>query len=147
MYRFSVIAKAGVPPFTPDLPEPCIMGKDATSRDFFLHKSEWFASFIGLYSHIRLFFFLITYSSIQKKTVVNAERASYKAPSFAPKISRTRSVLLNDLAKKYLGWTILSLYKEKDEDIGRKEYIVTDYIVPLRSRSAEIPSPGHVELV
>jgi hypothetical protein len=33
--------------------------------------------------------------------VVNGERASYKAPGFAPKISRTRSVLLYDLAERF----------------------------------------------
>jgi RAP1 GTPase activating protein 1 len=35
--------------------------------------------------------------------VVNAERASYKAPSFAPKLQRTRTVLLHDVATKYMG--------------------------------------------
>lgn len=33
--------------------------------------------------------------------VVNAERAIYKAPSFAPKLTRTRTVLLNDIASKF----------------------------------------------
>jgi RAP1 GTPase activating protein 1 len=35
--------------------------------------------------------------------VINGERACYKSPSFAPKIQRTRSFLLADLAKKYVG--------------------------------------------
>lgn len=72
-YQVSVAGKNGVPPFKPELPEPAIITKDAVSRDFFLHK------------------------------LVNAERASYKAPSFASKISRTRSVLLAEVAKKFLG--------------------------------------------
>ncbi|KNC98044.1 uncharacterized protein SPPG_06458 [Spizellomyces punctatus DAOM BR117] len=71
-YRLTVAPKSGVPGFTPDLPEPCVFGRDAVSRDFFLHK------------------------------LVNGERASYKAPSFAPKISRTRSVLLYEVASKFL---------------------------------------------
>ncbi|KAI8922304.1 hypothetical protein DFJ77DRAFT_18942 [Powellomyces hirtus] len=71
-YRTIVAPKGGVPGFTPDLPEPCVFGQDAVSRDFFLHK------------------------------LVNGERASYKAPSFAPKISRTRSVLLYEVASKFL---------------------------------------------
>lgn len=37
--RVSVSCKNGVPSFTPELPDPCILGKDAVSRDFFLHKS------------------------------------------------------------------------------------------------------------
>ncbi|KAJ3191431.1 hypothetical protein HK101_007706 [Irineochytrium annulatum] len=64
--------RVGVPPFTPDIPEPPIISNDAVSRDFFLHK------------------------------LVNGERASYKSPSFAPKIQRTRSVLLYEVASKHL---------------------------------------------
>lgn len=71
-YKLIVAPKVGVPPFSPDIPEPPIFGKDAVSRDFFLHK------------------------------IVNGERASYKSPSFAPKISRTRSVLLYEVASKYI---------------------------------------------
>ncbi|KXS10536.1 hypothetical protein M427DRAFT_103485 [Gonapodya prolifera JEL478] len=70
-YRVQFVAKEGVPSFSPELPEPTIIGSDATARDFFLHK------------------------------LVNAERASYKAPSFAPKIQRTRNVLLTDVCTKY----------------------------------------------
>ncbi|KAJ1560856.1 hypothetical protein HK096_006954, partial [Nowakowskiella sp. JEL0078] len=65
-YKFTVLAKNGVPPFTPEIPESSVISGDAVSRDFFLHKA------------------------------VNGERASYKAPSFATKISRTRQVLLNE---------------------------------------------------
>jgi len=71
-YKLCVCTKSGVPPFIPDIPEPPIFNKDAVSRDFFLHK------------------------------LVNGERASYKSPSFAPKISRTRSVLLYEVASKLL---------------------------------------------
>ncbi|KAI8805730.1 hypothetical protein BJ742DRAFT_818994 [Cladochytrium replicatum] len=71
-FMLTLATRNGVPPFTPDIPEPCIFSKDAVSRDFFLHK------------------------------LVNGERASYKSPSFAPKISRTRSVLLYEVASKYL---------------------------------------------
>ncbi|KAL3894438.1 MAG: hypothetical protein SGCHY_005274, partial [Lobulomycetales sp.] len=63
-YRMSIASKTGVPTFTPELPDPVIFPKEAVGRDFFLHK------------------------------LVNGERASYKAPSFAGKISRTRTVLL-----------------------------------------------------
>ncbi|KAI9137073.1 hypothetical protein BKA69DRAFT_62166 [Paraphysoderma sedebokerense] len=72
-YRIQVVDKKGVPSFTPELPEPPIFKKDAVGRDFFLHK------------------------------LVNGERASYKSPSFAPKISRTRTVLLYDIAERFLG--------------------------------------------
>eukprot|EP00842_Homolaphlyctis_polyrhiza_P006572 jgi/Hompol1/6916/HPOL_002473-RA len=72
-YRLQFASKVGVPPFTPDIPDPPLIQSDPVSRDFFLHK------------------------------LVNAERASYKAPSFAPKLSRTRSVLLYDIAVKFLG--------------------------------------------
>ncbi|KAI9333768.1 hypothetical protein DFJ73DRAFT_764253 [Zopfochytrium polystomum] len=70
-YRLTMATKNGVPAFTPDLPEPTIFDREPLSRDFLLHK------------------------------LVNGERASYKAPSFAPKISRTRSVLLYDVASKH----------------------------------------------
>ncbi|KAJ3219894.1 hypothetical protein HK099_004540 [Clydaea vesicula] len=73
LYRIVVLAKNGVPVFTPELPEPCLITKEAVGRDFFLHK------------------------------LVNGERASYKAPSFASKISRTRTVLLFETATKGLG--------------------------------------------
>ncbi|KAI8929244.1 hypothetical protein BC831DRAFT_518847 [Entophlyctis helioformis] len=71
--RLQFANKLGVPPFTPDIPDPPVIFSDPVSRDFFLHK------------------------------LVNAERASYKSPSFAPKLSRTRSVLLYDIAVKFLG--------------------------------------------
>jgi RAP1 GTPase activating protein 1 len=71
-YKVVVANKNGVPSYTPELPEPLFITKDAVSRDFFLHK------------------------------LVNGERASYKAPNFASKISRTRTVLLYEAASKYL---------------------------------------------
>ncbi|KAI9324370.1 hypothetical protein BDR26DRAFT_881619 [Obelidium mucronatum] len=71
-YRFVCAVKQGVPAFIPEIPDPPIFGKDAVSRDFFLH------------------------------CLVNGERASYKSTSFAPKISRTRSVLLCDVASKHI---------------------------------------------
>lgn len=74
-YKMVFMSKTGVPAFTPELPDPVIINKDAVGRDFFLHK------------------------------LVNGERASYKAPSFASKISRTRTVLLFESANKYLNPT------------------------------------------
>jgi len=71
-YNLTIINKAGVPSYKPDLPEPAYFDRSAVSRDFFIHK------------------------------LVNGERASYKSPSFAPKISRTRSVLLYDVAERFL---------------------------------------------
>jgi RAP1 GTPase activating protein 1 len=70
-YMQSTLNKNGVPVYTPELPEPAYYERNAVSRDFFLHK------------------------------LVNGERASYKSPSFAPKISRTRSVLLYDVAERF----------------------------------------------
>jgi len=71
-YRLSFARKTGVPSFSPALPQDCCISKDTISRDFLFHK------------------------------LVNGERAAYKAPGFAPKIARTRTVLLKDLAKKFL---------------------------------------------
>ena len=71
-YKVVVVSKNGVPSFTPELPDPVIIPRDAVGRDFFLHK------------------------------LINGERASYKAPSFAAKISRTRTVLLFESSSKYL---------------------------------------------
>ncbi|ORZ41659.1 hypothetical protein BCR44DRAFT_43998 [Catenaria anguillulae PL171] len=72
-YCISVSSKTGVPHFNPDIPDPPQFNRDAVGRDFLLHK------------------------------LVNAERASYKSPSFAPKISRTRNVLLLDVAERFEG--------------------------------------------
>ncbi|KAI8838115.1 hypothetical protein BC829DRAFT_371413 [Chytridium lagenaria] len=71
-YKLAIAPRIGVPPFTPEIPDPPIISTDAVSRDFFLHK------------------------------LVNGERASYKSPSFAPKIQRTRSVLLYEVASKHV---------------------------------------------
>lgn len=71
-YKLTICAKSGVPAFKPELPEPCLLNQDAISRDFLLWK------------------------------LVNGERASYKAPSFATKLQRTRGILLYDVTSKYL---------------------------------------------
>ena len=48
-------------------------------------------------------FFFTCVSFIKfKNIVINSERASYKSSAFAPKLERTRSVLIADLALKYL---------------------------------------------
>lgn len=62
-----------MPAFKPDLPVTSYIGKDTVARDFLLHK------------------------------LVNGERAAYKAPSFAPKIARTRAVLLKEVAQRFVG--------------------------------------------
>ena len=67
-----MVSKKGVPEFTPDIPEPTIIENNFISRDFLLH------------------------------LLVNGERASYSSPSFAPKLARTRSILISDLALKFL---------------------------------------------
>ncbi|RKP06977.1 hypothetical protein THASP1DRAFT_31215 [Thamnocephalis sphaerospora] len=71
-FELLISPRKEVPYFTPDLPEPPVIGTDATSREFLLHK------------------------------LINGERASYKAPIFASKITRTRSVLLYDVIDRYL---------------------------------------------
>ncbi|EPZ36240.1 Rap GTPase activating proteins domain-containing protein [Rozella allomycis CSF55] len=71
-YKMTIVHKNGVPAYTPELPDPTYFERNAVSRDFLLHK------------------------------LVNGERACYKAPSFAPKISRTRSVLIKDVVEKGL---------------------------------------------
>jgi hypothetical protein len=35
-----VVSKTGVPSFTPELPDPVIISKEAVGRDFFLHKRK-----------------------------------------------------------------------------------------------------------
>ncbi|KNE67585.1 hypothetical protein AMAG_12037 [Allomyces macrogynus ATCC 38327] len=72
-YVIASCYKNGVPHFHPEIPDPPHFSRDAVGRDFLLHK------------------------------LVNAERASYKSPSFAPKISRTRNVLLLDVAERFSG--------------------------------------------
>lgn len=72
-YKFTIARKKGVPAFTPDIPLTGIISKDTVARDFLLHK------------------------------LVNGERAAYKAPSFAPKIARTRAVLLKEVAQRFVG--------------------------------------------
>ncbi|KAI9189493.1 hypothetical protein H9P43_000926 [Blastocladiella emersonii ATCC 22665] len=72
-YVIAASYKNGVPHFNPEIPDPPQFNRDAVGRDFLLHK------------------------------LVNAERASYKSPSFAPKISRTRNVLLLDVAERFEG--------------------------------------------
>lgn len=70
-YNISIARKKGVPGFTPELPIPSVISRDTVSRDYLLHK------------------------------LVNGERAAYKAPSFAPKIARTRAVLLKEVAQRF----------------------------------------------
>jgi hypothetical protein len=45
----TVVSKTGVPSFTPELPDPVIISKEAVGRDFFLHKCELIMRFL-LYS-------------------------------------------------------------------------------------------------
>ncbi|ORX98320.1 hypothetical protein K493DRAFT_280505 [Basidiobolus meristosporus CBS 931.73] len=71
-YQIALACRKDVPTFQPTLPEPSIISQDAASRDFLLH------------------------------ILINAERASYKAPVFSTQISRTRSVLLYDLAERFI---------------------------------------------
>eukprot|EP01122_Echinamoeba_exundans_P008326 TRINITY_DN2748_c0_g1_i10.p1 TRINITY_DN2748_c0_g1~~TRINITY_DN2748_c0_g1_i10.p1 ORF type:complete len:708 (-),score=79.82 TRINITY_DN2748_c0_g1_i10:1611-3734(-) len=70
-YRLSVASKDGVPAFTPHLPDPALFEAGPKFRDILLCK------------------------------LINGERASLRAPSFAEKIGRTRYVLLKDLEEKY----------------------------------------------
>ena len=88
-YVLTMVYKNGVPAFTPELPEPTYMDRNAVSRDFFLHKRKQCS--------------LASWISVDVLLVVNGERACYKAPSFVSKISRTRSVLLFDVAQRFLG--------------------------------------------
>ncbi len=40
-YEMEVATKTGVPSFTPELPEPCILDRRPVSRDFLLHKCKY----------------------------------------------------------------------------------------------------------
>ncbi|PRP76271.1 hypothetical protein PROFUN_07793 [Planoprotostelium fungivorum] len=66
-YGVTVASKGGTPPFGPLLTSPPIYQKNSAFRNFLLTK------------------------------VINAERASFEAPSFAPKIKRTRKILIEEL--------------------------------------------------
>lgn len=37
-YKVQMFSKTGVPIFTPEWPESCVLNSDPVSRDFFLHK-------------------------------------------------------------------------------------------------------------
>jgi RAP1 GTPase activating protein 1 len=71
-YRMSVYFRDAIPSFAPKLPEPTVLDKDVVSRDFLLQK------------------------------LVMGERAAYKVPIFANKISRTRGALLHELGQRFL---------------------------------------------
>lgn len=68
-YEVVILYKKGVPVnlSSQDVVEPSIIRKDPASRDYFLSR------------------------------LIYGERASYESPEFAPKILRTRTVLLTDL--------------------------------------------------
>eukprot|EP01117_Protostelium_nocturnum_P008782 TRINITY_DN3149_c0_g1_i1.p1 TRINITY_DN3149_c0_g1~~TRINITY_DN3149_c0_g1_i1.p1 ORF type:complete len:695 (+),score=266.68 TRINITY_DN3149_c0_g1_i1:342-2426(+) len=70
-YHISVASKIGTPPFGPLLHYGGVYKKDEQFRNFFLTK------------------------------LINAERASFEAPSFAPKIRRTRKALLEEFINTY----------------------------------------------
>jgi len=71
-YRIGFASKYGVPPFGPIIPYPPIFKKDEQFKEFLLTK------------------------------LINAECASLEAPSFGQKLRRTRTVLLNEIARKQL---------------------------------------------
>jgi Rap/ran-GAP len=71
-YRIAIINKSGVRPYTPFLPSPAVFPKDQDFKHFFLTK------------------------------LINGERAAMSAPPFREKLSRTRRLLLTDLANKFL---------------------------------------------
>jgi hypothetical protein len=81
--RIEIACKEGVPLFGPPL-KPIYKSK-AELRDFLLLKRN------------RLQFAFMSKIS----TVINAERASYYAPAFAHKISRTRKALIQAIVRKY----------------------------------------------
>lgn len=68
-YEISILYKKGIPsaPNAREIVEPAIIRRDPASRDYFLSR------------------------------LVYGERASYESPEFAPKILRTRTVLISEL--------------------------------------------------
>lgn len=71
-YSMTICQRSGVPMFKPDLPDPAVISTSPVGRDFFFNK------------------------------LVMGERAIYKAPDFAPKLARTRSVLLADIVERFM---------------------------------------------
>jgi len=70
-YRLSFASKDGVPLFGPLIPEPNIFEKGPRFRQFLLTK------------------------------LINGERAAYDTPAFYNKLTRTRRVMLQEMAQKY----------------------------------------------
>jgi RAP1 GTPase activating protein 1 len=71
-YRFNVIYKDGVEFFKPGFPNPPLLEKNDSSRNFFLTK------------------------------LINSERAAYSAPGFLAALQRTREQLLKKVFDEYL---------------------------------------------
>lgn len=70
-YRVEVIQKDGVPPFSPNLPDPPVFEANEDFRKMMLTK------------------------------IINAENASYKAPAFISKMKHTRKVLFSHIIKEF----------------------------------------------
>ncbi|KAL6056501.1 GTPase-activating Rap/Ran-GAP domain-like protein 3, partial [Balamuthia mandrillaris] len=72
LYRVAVASREDVPAYAPSLPNPAIFPKGPKLREFLLKK------------------------------MINGLKASFKSPSFAKKIERSRHLALEEYAKKYL---------------------------------------------
>jgi len=70
-YKISVLIRKGVPSFPPALPNPPLLRRNSTCRDFLFQK------------------------------LIQGERAAYKVPVYTNKLEKTRSYLLYDLAIRF----------------------------------------------
>jgi len=71
-FRLAIVRRDDVPPFDPPLPDDPIFELNAEFHEFFFKK------------------------------LLNAEKASYKAPIIAAKLNRTRTALLQDIASRFI---------------------------------------------
>lgn len=91
-YLVRCSVKTDVPHFLPEFPaDGLIMRRDNHFRELFIYIRTYFFSFFKIYLFVVL-----------PLVVIAAERASYLAPVFASRISRTRTLVMEDLVKTHL---------------------------------------------
>ncbi|KAJ3185375.1 hypothetical protein HDU85_001425 [Gaertneriomyces sp. JEL0708] len=109
-YKFVVAPKAGVPAFTPDLPEPSVFAKDAVARDFFLHKH---------FHPVR------TIMSSSEPQVISLVRSLVEIPSTTEEEFSCASYLSDYLRSR--GWSIHQQYLEQPSDDSPKRFNIYAY--------------------
>ena len=94
--------KTTVPAFLPILPANRTISHDVPSRDFLLAKRTCRFMSAQCNRNNLTWRGAVPMGFASTASVISGERAAYQAPDFAQKISRTRSVLLKDIAAKHV---------------------------------------------